>query len=52
MRISNPDLVAGELVEADLDLAEGADPERLAQDVVANLHLLLSGMLLLIRKSG
>jgi hypothetical protein len=37
-------LVAGQLVEADLDLAEGADPERLAQDVVADLYLLLSGM--------
>ncbi len=37
-------LVAGQLVEADLDLAKGADPKRLAQDVVADLHLLLSGM--------
>ncbi len=34
-------LVACQLVEADLDLAEGADPERLAQDIVADLHLLL-----------
>ncbi len=33
-------LVAGQLVEADLDLTEGADPERLAQDVVTDLHLL------------
>ena len=33
------DLVAGELVEADLDLAEGADPQCLTQDVVTDLHL-------------
>ncbi len=40
-------LVAGELVEADLDLAEGANPERLAQDVVPDLNLLLSGILVI-----
>ena len=32
-------LMAGQLVEADLDLAEGADPQGLAEDVVANLDL-------------
>jgi hypothetical protein len=32
--------VPGELVEADLDLAEGADAEGLPEDVVPNFHLL------------
>ena len=32
-------LVASQLVEADLDLAEGADAKGLTQDVMTNLHL-------------
>jgi len=32
-------LVASQLVEADFDLAEGADAERLPEDVVADLDL-------------
>ena len=33
------DLLPGERVHAELDLAEGADPQGLAEDVVANLDL-------------